>query len=116
MVLLMTITKTKRKRNLAKIWEDITVRNKKPPKDESIWLDNPKMAFIYAKYIRKSRWPELQEVVFYNNLQSLCSYCFWITDTLGEKVPDHLHNFMLAKSLENISEEDKEWFDLYFKK
>lgn len=115
MVLLMT-TKIKRKRNLTKLWEDIRLGKKQPPKNEKIWLENPKMAFIYAKYVRKSRWPELQEVVFYNNLQSLCSYCLWITGSLGEKVPDHLHNFMLAKSLENLSEEDKEWVGLYFKK
>jgi hypothetical protein len=107
------MTTKNRKRNLAKIFEDITVHNKKPPKDESIWLDNPKMAFIYAKYIRKTRWPELQEFCFYKNIQALYSYVLWIVDT-GQSVPEHLHNFMLAKSLESL-EEDKEWIDLYFK-
>jgi len=107
-------TKT-RKRDLVKLWQDIRIGKKKPPKNESIWLDNPKVAFIYAKYVRKARWSEDQESCFYKDVKALYSYIFWITDSLGEKVPEHLHNFMLVKSLES-GEEDKEWIDLYFKK
>lgn len=104
-------TKT-RTRDLAKLWEDIRSNKKKPPKNENIWLDNPYAAFIYAKYVRKSRWSESQEVCFYNNIKALYSYSFWITNSLGQSVPDHLHNFMLAKSLEDGKDE---WVSLYFK-
>jgi len=101
-------------KNLSKLFQDILNNNKKPPKDENIWLLEPKMAFLYCKYFRKKRFSEEQERCFTTDLKALYHYVYWVVYSLGEKQPEHLHNFMLASSLSNESKE-KEWADLYFK-
>lgn len=108
-------TKTKKPLDLRKIWEGIISKERKPPKDESIWLIDPKLAFLYAKYIRGSRWSEKEEVCFHSDIKALYNYIYWVVKETGHEVPDHLHNFMLAKQLGDSVEGDKEWADLYFK-
>jgi hypothetical protein len=108
-------TKTKQPVDLRKIWEDIISKKRKPPKDESIWLADSKLAFLYAKYIRGSRWSEKEEVCFHSDIKALYNYIYWVVKELNQEVPDHLHNFMLAMQLGNNFEGDKEWADLYFK-
>ena len=108
-------TKTKKPLDLRKIWEGIISKERKPPKDESIWLSDPKLAFLYAKYIRGSRWSEKEEVCFHSDIKALYNYIYCVVKETGQEVPDHLHNFMLAKQLGDSVEGDKEWADLYFK-
>lgn len=108
------MTVAKRKRNLRKLWEDILTGKKSAPKNESVWFQNPLIAFLYTKYHRKKRWDEKSERGFYADIRATYHYIKWLVCDLGLECPDHLHNFMLAKSLENDSD-GKEWVDLYFK-
>ncbi len=108
----MTATKT-RKRDLRKLWEDVTINGKRPPKNEKVWFDNPLIAFLYAKYHKKEPYTEELEKLFYGNVQAIYSYVYWVVRDLGNEVPQHLHNYMIAKSIEDC---DNEWIRLYFQK
>jgi hypothetical protein len=102
-----------KKKNLRKLWED--VNNGKPaPKNESVWLADPKFAFLYAKYIRGTRWSEQEEATFYDDLKVLYNYAYWIVHSLNQDCPEHIHNMMLAKAMVE-DKEDKDWVDLFFK-
>lgn len=99
---------------LTSIWEKIIAGEREPPHDDSIWLSDPKFAYLYAKYFRNSRWSEDQEAIFCNDMQSLYAYAFWIHASLGQEVPETLHNIVLMKCVEK-NDKDKEWCELYFK-
>lgn len=111
-----TKTRKPRKVDLRKLWIDVNTNHKNPPKDETVWLDDPLIAFLFAKYHRHKRWDEKQETCFYGNVKALYNYVLWVVRDLGLELPEHLNNYMIAKSLE-VSDEssDKEWVDLYFK-
>jgi len=103
-----------KEKNLGKLFQDILNKKENIPQDESIWLSEPRMAFLYAKYLRKARWSEYQEQIFYNDVKVLYHYINWIVNFLCEKrVPEHFHNYMLANSLSN-DDSDKAWIELYF--
>lgn len=98
----------KKKVDLKNVWTDAL--NGKLPKDDRVFLKEPKFAYLYAKYIRKKRWDEKDERIFYKDIKCAYLYCVFIED----KPPEHLHNFMLAKNLGKINENDKRWIDEYF--
>jgi len=104
--------KISRSKTLNGLWQDV-VNGKTPPADESVWFSNPLIAFLYAKYQKKERYSEELERLFYGNLQAIYSYSHWLVTNLEQPVPEHLHNYMLMKGLEDRVE-DKEWLDLYF--
>lgn len=108
----MAITK---KVDLCELWTAVQSGKKRLPKDESVWLSDGKFAFLYAKYFRKARWSEVEEICFYGDVKALYNYSYWLVTDLNDLVPEHLHNFMLAKVLDNVDRADKEWIDLYFK-
>jgi hypothetical protein len=109
------VTKSKKTVDLRKLWEDVNTYGKPAPKNESVWLTNPLIAFLFAKYYRKKPWTEEQEKSFYGNVKAIYSYVYWIVHDLGLERPQHLHNYMIAKSLD-VDSSDKEWVDLYFQK
>jgi hypothetical protein len=94
--------------DLKELWEKVLVGKK--IKDEKVFLRNPKFAYLYAKYIRKKRWEEQDELIFHTDLRCACLYCVFIDG----KVPDHLHNFFLAKKLGKIDDVDERWLEQYF--
>lgn len=98
--------KTKRK-SLKDHWVDAL--NGVLPKNERIFLKDPKFAYLYAKYIRKKPWNEKDEMVFYKDLKCAYLYCVFLANP-----PDHLHNFMIAKNLDNLTDQDKRWVGEYF--
>lgn len=100
-------TKTRTK-DLKKLWTDAL--SGKMPKDERDFLVEPKFAYLYAKYIRKKRWDEQDETVFYSDLKCCYLYSIFMEDT----PPEHLHNFFIAKNLENLDDQDRRWVDEYF--
>lgn len=99
-------TKTKKK-DLKKMWADAVAGIF--PKNERDFLTDPKFAYLYAKYVRKKRWDEADEVIFHSDLKCCYLYCVFM-----EESPEHLHNFMIAKNLENLDEQDRRWVDEYF--
>ena len=96
-------------KKLKQLWIDVLAGKK--IKNERAFLEKPEFAYLYAKYIRKKRWDEKDEFVFYNDLKCACLYC----DFIDDKVPDHLHNFFLAKKLGEVDENDERWLEQYFK-
>lgn len=100
--------------DLRQLWNDINLNKVEPPTDESLWLADPKYAFIYAKYIRGTRWSDEQEVLFYNDLKVLYNYTYWIVNILGQSCPEHINNIFLARSIEGGDGSEKAWIDLYF--
>lgn len=94
--------------DLRKIWEKVLAGDK--IKDERIFLRDPKFAYLYAKYIRKKRWDEKDELIFHTDLRSAYLYCVFI----DSKIPEHIHNFFLAKKLGNVDESEQRWMDEYF--
>jgi hypothetical protein len=93
---------------LRELWEKALIGKK--IKDERVFLSNPKFAYLYAKYIRKKRWDEKDEIIFHTDLRCAYLYCVFIED----KVPDHLHNFFLAKKLGKMDDVDERWLEQYF--
>ena len=85
------------------------VKKKPAPADETIWLEDAKFAFLYAKYIRNSRWNEQQEQVFYKDTKSLYHYVVWLKSE--NQTFEHLHNFMLASK---VSGSNDVWINRYF--
>ena len=79
--------------DLKKLWQNVL--SGKPLKDERVFLRDPKFAYLYSKYIRKKRWDEKDELIFHNDIKCAYLYCIFIDD----KIPDHLHNFFIAKKL-----------------
>lgn len=106
------MTTTAKEVDLCRLWSDVISGKRKLPKNESVWLTDAKFAFLYAKYFRKSRWSESEEVCFYEDVKALYNYCYWLVTDMNEKSPEHLHNFMISASLDG---DNKEWVDLYFK-
>lgn len=107
----MTVTtkRTSKAEKLKLLWVDAL--NGTRPKDERVFLKDPKFAYLYAKYIRKQRWNEKDEAIFYKDIKCAYLYCTFTDD----KPPEHLHNFMLAKNMDsNIDEQDKRWIGEYF--
>ena len=111
----MSMTTKTRKRDLRKLWEDVSIHGKRPPKDEKVWFDNPLIAFLYAKYMKGEPYPEKLEKLFYGNLKAIYSYVYWLVHDLGREAPEHLHNYMIAQSL-NCDDSEQQWVDLYFEK
>jgi len=111
----MTIAKTKRKRNLRKLWEDVTVNGKRPPTNEKVWFDEPLIAFLFAKYKKGKPFSAELEKLFYGNVQAIYNYVYWVVHDLGLERPEHLNNYMIANSL-SASDKEQEWIDLYFEK
>jgi len=99
---------TKKSPDLKKAW--INVLAGKRIKDSKIFLTDPKFAYLYSKYIRKNRLEEDEEIIFYKDLKCAYLYCVFVK----KSPPEHLHNFMISKNLENLSEEDKRWVNEYF--
>lgn len=110
-----TKTRKKKKVDLRVLWEEVSIEGKNPPKDESVWFDNPLIAFLYAKYVKGDRYSEDLEKLFLGNTRAIYCYVYWVVNDLRQDRPEHLHNFMIAKHLENDSA-DREWIDIYFKK
>lgn len=79
-------------------------------KNSRLFLSNPKYAYLYAKYIRKKRWAEKDELVFHKDLKCAYLYCVFI----AKDIPDHLHNYFIAKKLDNNSEIEDRWISEYF--
>lgn len=105
------MTKTAAKEvDLRKLWEKVLAGNK--IKDERVFLTDPKFAYLYAKYIRKKRWDEKDEVVFHQDLRSAYLYSVFV----GEgKIPEHIHNYFIAKKIGGLSDCEQRWSDEYFK-
>lgn len=97
-----------RTKDLKQLWTDAL--SGKLPKDERVFLKESKFAYLYAKYIRKKRWEEKDEVVFYNDLKCCYLYAIFMSDA----PPEHLHNYFIAKNLENLDDQDRRWVDEYF--
>lgn len=95
-------------KELKKIWEDCL--NGIMPKDERVFLSDPKFAYLYAKYFRKKRWDEKDEIIFYKDIKVAYLYSIFLCDN----VPEHIHNFMLAKNLEDLTDSDKKFVNEYF--
>lgn len=106
---------TKTKKDLRGLWEDILNNKAVPPRDEKVWFDEPLIAFLYAKYKKGKRYSEKLEELFYGNVKAIYCYVYWVVNNLKLDRPEHLHNYMIAKNLEN-NVDDKEWVDLYFAK
>ena len=98
----------KSKVDLRELW--IRVLQGEKIEDKRVFLKDPKFAYLYSKYFLKERWPEKDEVIFYKDLK--CAYLYAIF--LEGKVPEHLHNFMIAKNLEDLDEQEKHWVGQYF--
>lgn len=94
-------------KDLKQLWANALAG--KMPKNERVFLSDPKFAYLYAKYIRKKRWDEKDEVIFHSDMKCCYLYCVFMG-----KPPEHLHNFMIAKSLEDLDDIDKRWIDEYF--
>ena len=109
-------TKVSRKRDLRKLWEKINNGESKPPKNEKVWFGNPLIAFLFAKYHKRAPYSSELETLFYGNVKAIYCYMNWVIYDLGLDRPEHLHNYMIAKSLESDLGSDKEWVDLYFQK
>lgn len=101
-------TLAKEKIDLKKLWQNALAG--KNIKDERVFLDDPKFAYLYAKYFRKKRWDEQDEIVFHKDMKCAYLYCVFI----DSKVPEHLHNFFLAKKLGNNDEMEERWISEYF--
>jgi hypothetical protein len=95
--------------DLKQIWANALAG--KPIKDERVFLSDPKFAYLYAKYIRRKRWDESDELVFHKDLKCCYLYCVFVE----KNPPEHLNNFMIAKNLDNLDEQDRRWVDEYFK-
>lgn len=108
-----TKTKLPRKRDLRKLWEQVNLEGKTPPKNEKVWFENPLIAFLYAKYKKGEPYSEELEKLFYGNLKAIYCYCYWVVKDLGKPLPEHLNNYMIAKSIEDDSDE---WIRIYFDK
>lgn len=103
----MTTKKATKSINLKKAWTDLLAGKKL--KNERIFLQDPKFAYLFAKYFRKNRYDEQDEFIFYKDIKCAYLYCVF----LEKKIPEHLHNFMIAKNLENLNEEDSRWVKEY---
>ena len=104
---------TTKTENLQELWIK-AIQSKELPEDETVWLGDPKFAFLYAKYFAKKRWSEEQEGVFCTDMKALYNYAWWIKDILGEETPENLNNMVLMNRIESKGK-DKEWVDLYLK-
>lgn len=100
------------KNKVESLWIECSSGKKPWPKDERIWLRKPQTAYLYSKYKKKNRLTEKQEFIFYKNLTVLCSYVYFIVNDLQLPVPEHIHNFMLMKGME---EKDREAVKFYFR-
>jgi len=58
---------------------------------------NPKHCFYYCKYIYEKRCIDLEEYFLRDSTEAL-NYSVYV---LNEELPETLHNFMIAKSLED---------------
>ena len=98
---------------LWEVWENIN-DGLPPPKDESGWLVSPKFAFLYAKYVRGTRWSEDEESIFYSDFKFLYNYSYWIITELKKPCPKNIINMVAARNLGEMSEEDERWSALFF--
>ena len=118
----MVKTRTRKKKitldDLRNLWMEVN-NGKEPPEDESIWFLDPLVAFLFAKYKKGSPYSLELEKLFYGNVKAIYCYVDWMVRDLGLERPEHLHNYMITKSIEfgaGSGERDKEWVDLYFQK
>lgn len=98
--------------DLRKLYVAVLTKKKPPPVDESVWLADSKIAFLYAKYIRKSRLSEEQEKCFYSDMRSSYHYLVFLQEI--NQVSEHLHNMMLMSNLVELSVDEKKWVNEYF--
>ena len=102
------VKKKEKEIDLKELWQ--RVLSGKTISDERVFLLDPKFAYLYAKYFRKKRWGELDELIFHKDVRCAYLYCVFINN----KVPEHLHNFFLAKKLGKIDEMEQKWINEYF--
>jgi hypothetical protein len=93
---------------LKNLWTKVLAGQK--IKNSRVFLSNPSFAYLYAKYIRKKKWSEQDEFIFYQDLKCAYLYCVFTDD----KISDHLHNFFIAKKLGQNTDEENRWIDQYF--
>lgn len=85
--------------------------------DEEELLDklDPRVLPEYAAAIRKRLSPKYEKIIFEyvqgsDDLEPLLEYSFLVKS----RFPDHIHNFLILKSLENKSKLEKDMISAYF--
>lgn len=75
--------------------------------EDSMFVGEPKFAFLYAKEVLRGRLPGHLEDVFFKDAHYAAKYAFEVIRGFSSvMLPESLHAFMVMKSYENPNDED----------
>ena len=76
--------------------------------DESVPVDTPERVYLWAKYVVNDKIPLEKEQILYESPRLIYFYSKLLIE-LKIPIPDHLHNFMLAESMNKPSDDQKDF-------
>lgn len=71
-------------------------------------VDTPERVYLWAKYVVHDRIPLEKEQILYESPRLIYFYSKLLIE-LKIPIPDHLHNFMLAESMNEPSDDQKDF-------
>ena len=76
--------------------------------DNFLPIDSPERVYLWAKYVVKGKISLEKEQILYDSPRLIYFYSKLLIE-LKIPIPDHLHNFMLAESMNKPSDDQKDF-------
>ena len=76
--------------------------------DNFLPIDSPERVYLWAKYVVKGKISLEKEQILYDSPRLIYFYSKLLIE-LEIPIPDHLHNFMLAESMNKPSDDQKDF-------